>query len=84
MFVSIKLDCLLLLHCSIDLNLFQNGLKLIMETSKCINAFPSGVTRSLYSAIPAFNKIVDDQSEKILQVVSTVLKHQHIKGNFQR
>lgn len=55
-----------------------------MEASKAINAFPSGVTRSLYSAIPAFNQIVEEQSEKILNIVSTVLKLQHIKGNIQR
>lgn len=62
----------------------QAGLGLIVEATKCTNAMPSGASRSLYSAYPAFGKTIDVHSEKILSIISKVLKKQQIKGNIQR
>lgn len=62
----------------------QEGLGLIVEATKCTNAMPSGTSRNLYSAHPAFGKVIDKHSEKILSIISKVLKKQQIKGNIQR
>lgn len=51
---------------------------------KATNAFPSGPTRTLYTAHPAFNNVVTKTSEQILAVMAKILKHQQIKGNIQR
>lgn len=55
-----------------------------MEATKCANAFPSGPTRTLYTAYPAFTNIIEDTSDQILGIISKVLKFQDIKGNIQR
>ncbi|KAJ6639352.1 Exosome component 10 [Pseudolycoriella hygida] len=56
----------------------------VVEGSKCTNAFPSGPTRSLYAACPTFSKIVEFQSNKILETIQYVLKRNHVRGNIQR
>lgn len=55
-----------------------------MEATKAINALPSGSSRDLYSAHPSFCKVMDVQSEHVLEVIQTVLKFQGIKGNIVR
>ena len=55
-----------------------------MEITKAINAYPSGQTRALYSAYPAYNNIVQVQSERILEMMNKVMKQQNIKGNIAR
>ncbi|XP_031629161.1 exosome component 10 [Contarinia nasturtii] len=62
----------------------KNGMALIVEATKCTNAFPSNASRNLYSAYPAFNKAVQRHSDHILSMISKVVKLQHIKGNIQR
>lgn len=57
---------------------------LIIEATKCINAFPANSSRNLYSAHPTFHKIVDKHSEKMLSIISKIIKLQNIKGNIQR
>ncbi|KAG4077921.1 hypothetical protein HA402_013855 [Bradysia odoriphaga] len=56
----------------------------VVEGSKCTNAFPSGPTRSLYAACPAFSKVVEFQSNKILNAMQYVIKKNHVRGNIQR
>lgn len=62
----------------------QAGNVAVLEGSKCTNAFPSGPTRSLYAACPAFSKIVEFQSNKILNAMQYVIKKNHVRGNIQR
>lgn len=62
----------------------QNAMAPIVEATKYANSFPVGASRSLYSAYPAFNNAVQNHSEKILGIISKVLKLQQIKGNIQR
>lgn len=45
---------------------------------------PSGTSRNLYSAHPAFGQVIEKHSEQILNIISKVLKKQQIKGNIQR
>lgn len=66
------------------LSLCQTGFVEIVDLMKATNAFPSGPTRTLYTAHPAFNNIVSHTSERILAVMAKILKHQQIKGNIQR
>lgn len=56
----------------------------MVEATKCTNTMPSGISRNLYSAYPAFSKVIDTQSEHILSIISKVIKLQQIKGNIQR
>lgn len=62
----------------------KDGMALIVEATKCTNAFPSNASRNLYSAYPAFNNAVQRHSDQILSIISKVVKLQHIKGNIQR
>lgn len=59
-------------------------MKLIMEATKAISTLPSGSSRDLYSAHPSFSKVMDQQSDHVLDVIQTVLKLQGIKGNIVR
>ncbi len=56
----------------------------VVEGSRSTNAFPSGPTRSLYAACPTFSKIVEFQSNKILNAMQYVIKKNHVRGNIQR
>ncbi|XP_017481740.1 PREDICTED: exosome component 10 [Rhagoletis zephyria] len=62
----------------------KNGLVEIVEATKAANSFPQGAARDLYSAYPTFGRIVDEQSDRILGLISNVLKWQNVKGNIQR
>lgn len=55
-----------------------------MEATKAISSLPSGSSRDLYSAHPSFSKVMDQQSDHVLDVIQTVLKLQGIKGNIVR
>lgn len=55
-----------------------------MEATKAVNALPSGSSRDLYTAHSSFNKVMETQSEQILNVIHNVLKSQSIKGNIVR
>lgn len=68
----------------IEYRLLQNASKNITEATKCANTFPAGNSRNLYSAYPAFNNVIGKHSEKILGIISNVLKLQQIRGNIQR
>lgn len=56
----------------------------IIEATKCANAFPQGASRDLYCAYPTFGRVIDEQSHRILGLISHVLKWQNVKGNIQR
>lgn len=60
------------------------GLQCIVDATKAANALPSGASRDLYSAYPAFQKILNIQSERILNIIQNVIKYQNIKGNIQK
>ena len=62
----------------------QKGLSEIIEATKFVNAFPQGASRDLYCAYPTYGRIVDEQSHRILGLISHVLKWQNVKGNIQR
>ncbi|XP_053970145.1 exosome component 10 [Anastrepha ludens] len=62
----------------------KNGLAEIMVATKSTNSFPQGAARDLYCAHPTFGRIVDEQSHRILGLISKVLKWQNVKGNIQR
>lgn len=62
----------------------QDGTALIVEATKFTNAFPSNISRNLYSAYPTFNKVIEHHSQKMLSIISKVINIQNIKGNIQR
>lgn len=64
--------------------MFQEGLASIVEATKCTNVMPSGTSRNLYSAYPAFTKTLDAHSAKILSIIHRVIKKQQVKGNIQK
>lgn len=64
--------------------LFQEGLASIVEATKCTNAMPSGTARNLYSAYPAFTKVLDSHSAQLLSIIHRVIKKQQVKGNIQK
>lgn len=59
----------------------QDGIKLILQATKCTNAMPSGHTRELYNSHPAFRRIVTAKSNRLLEQISAVIKRQGIRGN---
>ena len=60
------------------------GLAQIIEATKAANSFPQGSSRDLYCAYPTFGKILDQQSNRLLGIISKVLSWQNVKGNIQR
>ncbi|XP_065371175.1 exosome complex component 10 homolog [Calliphora vicina] len=62
----------------------KNGLTEIIEATKSTNAFPQGASRDLYCAYPTYGRVIDEQSHRILGLISHVLKWQNVKGNIQR
>lgn len=60
----------------------QNAMGPIVEATKFANSFPVGASRNLYSKHPAFNNTIQNHSEKMLSIISKVLKQ--IKKNIQR
>lgn len=62
----------------------QDGLVSIVEATKCTNAMPSGTSRNLYSAYPAFTRVIDTHSAKILSIIHRVIQKQQVKGNIQK
>ncbi|KAL5285138.1 EXOSC10 family protein [Megaselia abdita] len=62
----------------------KNGLAEIMVTTKAVNAFPSGSARDFYSTFPTFEQVIETQKDRILGIISHVLKKENIKGNIQR
>lgn len=52
-----------------------------MESTKAINALPSGSSRDLYSAHPSFSKVMAQHSDHLLGIIQNVLESQSIKGN---
>ncbi|KFB40901.1 AGAP002300-PB-like protein [Anopheles sinensis] len=48
---------------------------------KAVNAMPSGKSRDLYATHPTFIKIMDSQANKVLHIISDVLKMQGVTGN---
>ncbi|KNC29695.1 hypothetical protein FF38_05071 [Lucilia cuprina] len=62
----------------------KKGLSEIIEATKCANAFPQGASRDLYCAYPTYGRVIDEQSHRILGLISHVLKWQNVKGNIQR
>lgn len=64
--------------------LLQKGLTEIMVATKCANAFPQGTSRDLYCAYPTFGRVIDEQSHRILGLISHVLKRENVRGNIQR
>uniref|UniRef100_A0A1A9ULZ2 Exosome complex component 10 homolog n=1 Tax=Glossina austeni TaxID=7395 RepID=A0A1A9ULZ2_GLOAU len=62
----------------------KKGFSEIVEATKCINSFPQGASRDLYCAYPTFGRIIDEQSHRILGLISHVFKWQNIRGNIER
>uniref|UniRef100_A0A1A9W6I2 Exosome complex component 10 homolog n=1 Tax=Glossina brevipalpis TaxID=37001 RepID=A0A1A9W6I2_9MUSC len=62
----------------------KKGFSEIMEATKCVNLFPQGIARDLYCAYPTFGSIIDEQSHRILGLISHVIKRQNVRGNIQR
>ncbi|XP_075147723.1 exosome component Rrp6 [Haematobia irritans] len=62
----------------------KKGLAEIMGATKCANAFPQGASRDLYCAYPTFGRVIDEQSHRILGLISHVLKRENVKGNIQK
>lgn len=67
-----------------NLSLQKAGNVAVLEAAKCTNAFPSGATRDLYAACPAFSKIVKFQSNKIMNAISYVIEKKIHKDRIQR
>lgn len=59
----------------------QNGFKAIVDATKFSNKLPSGHSWDLYNARPSFQKIMDNEGRKILEMMNMILGHQGIKGN---
>ncbi|XP_058118506.1 exosome component 10 [Anopheles ziemanni] len=64
--------------------LCEEGQRVILEGMKAVNAMPSGKSRDLYATHPTFIKIMDSQANKMLNIISNVLKMQGVKGNIQQ
>lgn len=63
---------------------FQSGLKLIIEASRVGSSLPCGAARDAYSAYPAYAKVIENQSGKILNIIQSVLKARNVRGNIAR
>ncbi|XP_063696904.1 LOW QUALITY PROTEIN: exosome complex component 10 homolog [Culicoides brevitarsis] len=61
--------------------LSQDGIKLIVQATKCTNAMPSGHTRELYNSHPAFRRIIAAKSNRLLELISGVIRKQGVRGN---
>lgn len=48
-----------------------------------VNAYPQGTVRDLYCSFPAFGRVIDEQSGRVLQLMSNVMKMENIRGNIQ-
>ncbi|GLH13589.1 Exonuclease mut-7 homolog [Gryllus bimaculatus] len=57
------------------------GFKAIMEATKFSSKLPSGHSWDLYNAYPSFQKIMDCEGRRILEIMNMVLGHQGIRGN---
>ncbi|KAL7030363.1 hypothetical protein ACKWTF_006626 [Chironomus riparius] len=62
----------------------KNGMKLIMEATKTINALPSGSSRDLYSTHSSFSKVMSYHNNDIINVIHNVIQHKGIKGNITK
>ncbi|XP_073814612.1 exosome component Rrp6 [Musca autumnalis] len=62
----------------------KKGLSEIVVATKCANSFPQGASRDLYCAYPTFGRVIDEQSHRILGLISHVLKRENVRGNIQR
>lgn len=45
---------------------------------------PSGASRDLYTAQPSFIRVVNQESDRILDILGKILKHQSVRGNIKR
>ncbi|XP_062535866.1 exosome complex component 10 [Armigeres subalbatus] len=59
----------------------DGGQKMLLGAMKSVLALPSGNSRDLYDTHPSFVRIMDTQANKVLHMISDVLKLQEIKGN---
>ncbi|XP_001660547.2 exosome component 10 isoform X1 [Aedes aegypti] len=59
----------------------DGGQKLLLDGMKSVLALPSGNSRDLYDTHPSFVRIMDTQANKVLHMISDVLKLHEIKGN---
>ncbi|XP_029707642.2 exosome complex component 10 [Aedes albopictus] len=59
----------------------DGGQKLLLDGMKSVLALPSGNSRDLYDTHPSFVRIMDAQANKVLHMISDVLKLHEVKGN---
>ncbi|GAB0091016.1 exosome component 10 [Sergentomyia squamirostris] len=64
--------------------LTKAGLASVISSTKASMALPAGASRDLYTAQPSFIRVMNQQSDKILNIVGKILKHQEIRGNIKR
>lgn len=86
-FTKVRLTCMLstLIYLSIPFsNLPQNGLKMVVTANRCGSLLPSGAARDAYSAYPAYVKVIEHQSGKILTIIQDVLRSRNVRGNIAR
>lgn len=57
---------------------------LIIDATKCTNAYPANASRNLYSAHPTFHRVTNTLTDKMMSTISKVIKLQNIKGNIRR
>ncbi|XP_059611929.1 exosome component 10 [Phlebotomus argentipes] len=62
----------------------KDGLSKIISATKASMALPTGASRDLYTAQPSFIRVMNQESDKILNILGKILKHQNIKGNIKR
>lgn len=57
---------------------------LIINATKCTNAYPANASRNLYSAHPTFHRVTNTLTDKLMSTISKVIKLQNVKGNIKR
>ncbi|EDW67484.1 exosome complex component 10 homolog [Drosophila virilis] len=55
----------------------------VAATRNC-NAFPQGAARSLYLSYPGYARMLEEQSQRVLGLISKVLKTENISGDIKR
>ncbi|XP_067005258.2 exosome complex component 10 homolog [Anabrus simplex] len=62
----------------------QAGFRAVMEATKSSSGLPSGLNWDLYSSYPVFHRIMETEGNRILDLITMILRHQGINGNISR
>lgn len=63
---------------------FQAGLRMVVNANRYGSLLPCGAARDAYSAYPSYVKVIEHESQKILDTIQQVLRSRNVRGNITR